>query len=112
MPAGSRAFAVSVLTATAALGAGICVMLLKVADLGAGAWRVLYVVPLPAIPVVLRARSPAPRDRALRRASDAAGRTRLGSARAAGDAWTAAACCCCRAPASCWRCSCCRPARS
>ena len=29
MPAGSRAFAVSVLTATAALGAGICVMLLQ-----------------------------------------------------------------------------------
>ncbi len=51
MPAGSRAFAVSVLTATAALGAGICVMLLKVADLGSGAWRILYVVPLPAIPV-------------------------------------------------------------
>jgi MFS family permease len=53
MPAGSRAFAVSVLTATAALGAGMAVMLLKVADLGVGAWRVLYVVPLPAIPVVL-----------------------------------------------------------
>ncbi|HVN52027.1 MAG TPA: MFS transporter, partial [Acidimicrobiales bacterium] len=53
MPAGSRAFAVSVLTATAALGAGMAVMLLKVADLGIGAWRVLYVVPLPAIPLVL-----------------------------------------------------------
>jgi MFS family permease len=53
MPAGSRAFAVSVLTATAALGAGMAVMLLKVADLGLNAWRVLYVVPLPAIPIVL-----------------------------------------------------------
>jgi MFS family permease len=52
MPAGSRAFAVSVLTATAALGAGMAVMLLKVADLGLNAWRVLYVVPLPAIPIV------------------------------------------------------------
>src|SRR5262249_38158527 len=41
MPAGSRAFAVSVLTATAALGAGMAVMLLKVADLGLNAWRVL-----------------------------------------------------------------------
>jgi MFS family permease len=51
MPAGSRAFAVSVLTATAALGAGICVMLLKVAAMSAGAWRILYLVPLPAIPV-------------------------------------------------------------
>ena len=53
MPAGSRAFAVSVLTATAALGAGMAVMLLKVADLGINAWRVLYVVPLPAIPIAL-----------------------------------------------------------
>jgi MFS family permease len=51
MPKGSRAFAVSVLTATAALGAGVAVMLLKVADLGEGAWRILYVVPLPAVPV-------------------------------------------------------------
>ncbi len=54
MPAGSRAFAVSVLTATAALGAGICVMLLKLADLGPWAWRLLYLVPLPAIPLCLR----------------------------------------------------------
>ncbi len=54
MPAGSRAFAVSVLTATGALGAGICVMLLKLADLGPWAWRLLYLVPLPAIPVCLR----------------------------------------------------------
>jgi MFS family permease len=53
MPAGSRAFAVSVLTATAALGAGIAVMLLKVAALGVGAWRILYVVPLPATPFAL-----------------------------------------------------------
>jgi predicted MFS family arabinose efflux permease len=49
MPAGSRAFAVSVLTATAALGAGIAVMLLKVAELGLNAWRILYVVPLLAV---------------------------------------------------------------
>lgn len=45
-PAGSRAYAVSLLTMTAGLGAGIAVMLLFVADLGAGAWRILYVVPL------------------------------------------------------------------
>lgn len=45
-PAGSRAYAVSLLTMTAGLGAGIAVMLLFIADLGAGAWRVLYVVPL------------------------------------------------------------------
>ncbi len=54
MPAGSRAFAVSVLTATAALGAGICVMLLKLADIGPWAWRLLYLIPLPAIPLCVR----------------------------------------------------------
>ena len=53
MPAGSRAFAVSVLTATAALGAGVAVMMLQVAALGVSAWRILYLVPLPAIPVSL-----------------------------------------------------------
>ncbi len=53
MPAGSRAFAVSVLTATAALGAGVAVMLLPVAGLSIWAWRVLYVVPVVMIPVSL-----------------------------------------------------------
>lgn len=52
-PSGSRAFAVSVLAATAALGAGIAVMMLWVADLGVSAWRILYVVPLAAIPVTI-----------------------------------------------------------
>lgn len=52
-PPGSRAFAVSVLTATGALGAGIAVMLLWVADLGEAAWRILYVVPVIAIPATL-----------------------------------------------------------
>ena len=54
MPAGSRAFAVSLLTASAALGGGICVMLLSVAGLGEEAWRLLFVVPLIAIPAVIR----------------------------------------------------------
>jgi MFS family permease len=53
MPAGSRAFAVSVLTATAALGAGMAVMLLPVTKLGVWAWRILYVVPLIVIPAAL-----------------------------------------------------------
>jgi MFS family permease len=46
MPKGSRAFAVSVLTMTAALGAGLCVMLLRVAQIDEGAWRILFLVPL------------------------------------------------------------------
>lgn len=53
MPAGSRAFAVSVLAMTAALGAGACVALLPLADLGAGGWRLLFVVPLLFAPAVL-----------------------------------------------------------
>jgi MFS family permease len=46
MPAGSRAYAVSVLTMAAALGGGLCVMALPLADLGTSAWRLLYVLPL------------------------------------------------------------------
>ena len=54
MPSGSRAFAVSLLTASAALGGGLCVMLLSVAGLGEAAWRILFVVPLLAVPVAVR----------------------------------------------------------
>lgn len=53
MPRSSRAYAVSVLAMTAALGAGAAVWLLPLADLGEGAWRILYVVPLGALPLVL-----------------------------------------------------------
>ena len=52
MPRGSRAYAVSVLGMAAALGAGQCVLLLPVADLGEQAWRLLYLVPLLALPLV------------------------------------------------------------
>jgi MFS family permease len=54
MPAGSRAYALSLLSMTGALGAGMALWVLPVADLGLGAWRVLYVIPLLFIPVVLR----------------------------------------------------------
>jgi putative MFS transporter len=54
MPAGSRAYALSLLSMTGALGAGMALWVLPVADLGLGAWRILYVVPLLFIPVVLR----------------------------------------------------------
>ncbi len=46
MPAGARAFAVSVLTMSAALGAGLCVANLLYVDAAVGAWRIAYVVPL------------------------------------------------------------------
>ncbi|MDQ1395964.1 MAG: hypothetical protein QOG64_1223 [Acidimicrobiaceae bacterium] len=50
MPAGGRAYAVSLLALAAGLGAGICVMALRIADLGVAAWRILYLVPLLALP--------------------------------------------------------------
>jgi MFS family permease len=52
MPAGARAFAASVLSMSAALGAGICVMALPLADLGSGGWRLVFLLPLLALPAV------------------------------------------------------------
>jgi MFS family permease len=52
MPRGSRAYAVSVLGMAAALGAGTCVLFLPLADLGERAWRILYLVPLLALPLI------------------------------------------------------------
>ncbi|MGH9245681.1 MAG: MFS transporter [Acidimicrobiales bacterium] len=46
MPPNSRAWAVSLIAMTGALGAGVCVWLLPLADLGPATWRILYVVPL------------------------------------------------------------------
>jgi MFS family permease len=45
-PAGSRAYSVSLLAMTAGLGAGICLMVLPIADADPRAWRILYLVPL------------------------------------------------------------------
>lgn len=55
MPAGSRAYAVSVMALAAGLGAGMCVWVLPVADLGPEAWRIIYLVPLVALPAIARA---------------------------------------------------------
>ena len=54
MPAGARAYALSLLSMTGALGAGIALWLLPIADTGERAWRVLYVVALVFVPVVIR----------------------------------------------------------
>ena len=51
MPRGSRAYAISVLGMAAALGAGLCVLALPLADLGDHGWRALYVLPLLALPL-------------------------------------------------------------
>jgi MFS family permease len=52
MPAGSRAFAISVLTMAGALGAGACLWALPLADAGDRGWRLLYVIPLLSLPLV------------------------------------------------------------
>jgi MFS family permease len=54
MPAGARAYALSLLSMTGALGAGIALWVLPIADLGERSWRVLYLVPLVFVPVVVR----------------------------------------------------------
>lgn len=46
MPAGSRAYAVSVMTMAGALGGGMVLWLLPLTDLDPAAWRILYVLPL------------------------------------------------------------------
>ena len=49
MPAGARAFSVSVLTMTAGLGAGMCVVNLVYLDVAPWAWRIAFLLPLLAI---------------------------------------------------------------
>ncbi|MCA1657208.1 MAG: MFS transporter, partial [Actinobacteria bacterium] len=50
MPAGSRAYSVSLLAMAAGFGAGVCLMSLRLADTGPRGWRLLYLVPLVALP--------------------------------------------------------------
>ena len=55
MPAGARAFAASVTAMSGGLGAGACVWLLPLADIGDDGWRVLYLVPLLGLPLLAAA---------------------------------------------------------
>jgi len=52
LPRGSRAYGVSMLSLSAALGAGMAVWVLPVADLGEAGWRIVYLVPLLSLPLV------------------------------------------------------------
>lgn len=52
VPAGSRAYAVSLLSMAGALGAGACVMALPLADVGERAWRLLYLLPVAGLLIV------------------------------------------------------------
>jgi len=53
MPAGSRAYSVSLLAMAGGLGAGLCVISLRLADLGPRGWRLLYITPLIALPLLV-----------------------------------------------------------
>ena len=52
MPAGSRAWAISLLAMSAALGAGICVILLFIAGLDERGWRILFLLGGLGLPLV------------------------------------------------------------
>jgi MFS family permease len=52
MPRGSRAYALTLLVMTGALGAGMCLWALPLADTGASGWRLVYLVPLLGLPLV------------------------------------------------------------
>ena len=52
LPAGARAYGLSVLTLAAGLGAGMAVWVLPVADLDVRAWRIVYLIPALAIPLL------------------------------------------------------------
>jgi len=53
MPAGARAYSVSLLAMAGGFGASLCLMGLRLADLGPRGWRLLYVGPIVAIPVLV-----------------------------------------------------------
>jgi MFS family permease len=63
MPAGSRAWAVAVLTLSIGLGAGLATMALPVADLGIRAWRWLFAGGLGVLPVIASASRRLPESR-------------------------------------------------
>ncbi|HUR23110.1 MAG TPA: MFS transporter [Acidimicrobiales bacterium] len=63
MPAGSRAYAVSLLAMSSGLGAGVCVLGLRLADLSTRSWRLLYLIPLLGLPIVAAVRRRLPESR-------------------------------------------------
>lgn len=63
MPAGSRAYAVSLLAMSSGLGAGVCVVGLRLADVGTRGWRLLYLLPVLALPIVGAVRRRLPESR-------------------------------------------------
>ncbi len=63
VPAHARAWTAGVLTLISALGSGLCVMTLPLADLGLQGWRLSYAIPLLFLPLVLLAARRLPESR-------------------------------------------------
>ncbi|MFN2505190.1 MAG: MFS transporter [Acidimicrobiales bacterium] len=63
VPARCRAYGVSVLAMAGGLGAGAAVLSLRLADLGLRGWRLSYVLPLAAIPLINSVRHRLPESR-------------------------------------------------
>lgn len=63
MPKGARAYGITLLGCSGAIGVGACLVALPLADLGESAWRALYVLPLLGILVVRRAGRRLPESR-------------------------------------------------
>jgi MFS family permease len=63
MPAGSRAFGVTLISAAGALGAGLCLMALPLADLTASGWRLVFAAALLLLPLVWRVAQHLPESR-------------------------------------------------
>lgn len=67
VPAGSRAYAYSLIVMVGALGAGMCVWFLPLADLGTSSWRLVYAIPLLGVALVLRTGRALPESRRFER---------------------------------------------
>lgn len=63
VPAGTRAYALSLLVMTGALGAGMCVWALPLADTGTRGWRAVYALALLGLVVVVLVRRRLPESR-------------------------------------------------
>ena len=63
MPKDSRAFAISITSLVTAFGAGMCVMTLRLADLGIRAWRLVYLVPLLSVFILIHLKRTLPESR-------------------------------------------------
>lgn len=82
MPAGSRAYSLGVLALCSSLGSGIAVIALPLADLGERGWRLIYLVPLLALPVLRGVWRHLPESRRYQaHAADRPQRVRLGQYR-------------------------------